>query len=229
MGKKLKIVAGDKFNRLTILQELPTKRLKGGTERSFVCKCDCGEVRNVRLRCLRSGNSKSCGCLNKERVREVHTKHGLSPRGTRMYEYRVWSGMRQRCNNPNDTGYKYYGGAGIQVCDEWDDFEVFLSDMGEAPTQKHTLDRNEGKGDYEKSNCSWETRTVQSRNTKKLRSTNSSGRRGVSWHKGARKWAAAITVSYKTVYLGLFENKDDAARAFDSYVTTNNLEHTKNF
>ncbi len=229
MGKKLKITPGDRFNRFTIVQELPIKKLKGGTERSFVCKCDCGEVRNVRLRCLRSGNSKSCGCYNKEMIIKAHTKHGMSPRGGRMYEYGIWSGMRQRCNNSNASGYKYYGGAGIRVCEAWDDFKVFLSDVGPAPTRKHTLDRADPNGDYEKSNCSWETRATQARNTRRLRSTNSSGRRGVSWHRGAGKWAASITVNYKSIYLGLFLNKDDAARAFDAYVVDNNLEHTKNF
>lgn len=229
MGRKLIINKGDKFNRLTIIKELPIKKVRGGTERSFLCTCDCGNKSKVRLRSLRNGHTKSCGCYNKERTIETHTKHGASPRGGLTYEYRVWVGVRQRCNNSNDTNYDYYGGRGITICDRWSKFEDFLIDVGMAPTPKHTLDREDSNGNYNKENCSWQTMLVQSRKTRLLRSTNTSGRRGVSWHKGAGKWAAKITVAYKCVHLGLFTDKDDAARAFDKYVTENNLEHTKNF
>lgn len=81
--------------------------------------------------------------------------------------YRTWDGIKQRCYNPNDTKYKYYGNRGIEVCKRWlgeDGFNNFLKDMGERPSPKHTIDRVDVNGDYEPSNCRWADTKTQSRN-----------------------------------------------------------------
>lgn len=71
--------------------------------------------------------------------------------------------MRDRCNNPRNRSYSYYGGRGISITPAWDDFAVFLADMGPRPPG-HTIDRKDSNGNYEPSNCSWATRKEQSRN-----------------------------------------------------------------
>jgi hypothetical protein len=87
---------------------------------------------------------RSCGCL--------FVKHGMA----RSREYKIWVGMIQRCTNPNRTEWNYYGGRGIKVCDRWLSFENFLCDMGLS--NGLTIERKDNDGNYEPSNCIWETR-----------------------------------------------------------------------
>jgi hypothetical protein len=86
--------------------------------------------------------------------------------GKKLPEYHSWNMMRARCNIPGTTGYEYYGGKGIIVCDQWNKFQNFIKDMGFRPTPLHTLDRKDVKGNYEPSNCVWATRKEQSRKRK---------------------------------------------------------------
>ena len=94
--------------------------------------------------------------------------HGAASRGRKTRTYNIWVTMRQRCLNPKDLTYKYYGGRSITVCPEWDSFEQFLADMGEAPMGK-TLDRRNNELSYSKRNCRWVTPREQAQNTRKTR------------------------------------------------------------
>lgn len=125
-------------------------------------RCDCGTEKTVTTGALRNGTSKSCGCL----CRENNTTHGLTESGA----YSSWCAMKQRCLNPNDSGYAGYGGIGILICDRWiDSFENFLEDMGERP-EGMSLDRYpDNAGNYEPSNCRWATPAQQSRNFRRTR------------------------------------------------------------
>lgn len=91
-------------------------------------------------------------------------KHGHARVGFRSPTYKVWAGIRARCNNPRDTNYNYYGGRGIQVCERWDEFTSFLEDMGERPSLKHSIERDNVDGDYCPENCRWATQKEQSLN-----------------------------------------------------------------
>ena len=163
---------------------------------------------------------KSCGkCKG-----ELRKTHGLW--GTRTY--RIWDNMKQRCSNENSDKYRYYGGKGIRVCDEWNKFEPFHEwAMANGYDDKLTIDRIDGDGDYEPDNCRWATITTQSRNTRKIQTNNKSGYRGVAIYKD--RFTAQLKVNYKKVYLGIFIEAIEAAKAYDEYVKENKLEHTLNF
>lgn len=79
-------------------------------------------------------------------------------------EHKSWTGMRDRCLNPNGKLYPYYGGRGISICQRWDYFEQFLADMGRKPSPQHSIDRINNDGNYEPSNCRWATKSEQARN-----------------------------------------------------------------
>lgn len=147
-------LTGYKFNRLLVVEfaGVKSKRVY------WKCRCDCGKDVIVRSWSLKSGNTKSCGCL----VSEGNNKtHGMSLKA----EYGVWLSMRNRCYNPSVKGYINYGGRGITVCPEWrDSFDQFYKDMGKKPTPKHSIDRINNDGNYEPGNCRWATHRDQCNN-----------------------------------------------------------------
>ena len=136
--------------------------------------------------------------------------------------------MRQRCTNPNSRGYKHYGGRGIKVCTRWSDFHNFYSDLGKRPTASHSIDRIDPDGDYEPSNCRWATQQIQSVN-QRTRSTNTSGYRGVYWAANMNKWKAGLKHDYKSICIGFFDSREEAAwmrdqwalQLFGDYAPTN--------
>lgn len=107
---------------------------------------------------------RRAGIPVRSRARLIHG-HTIAHRPTATY--RSWASMMARCRNPNDSRYRYYGARGIKVCERWLVFENFLTDMGERP-EGLTIDRIDGDGNYEPSNCRWATRKVQARHHRKL-------------------------------------------------------------
>lgn len=141
------------FGRLTIL------RFEG---KRAVCQCQCGGQTTTALNNLKTGHTKSCGCLQRERTSETSKTHGLS----KTMMYREWTRMKRRCYNPHHDKYKYYGGRGIKVCHRWlNSFKNFAHDVGERPSPKYSLDRIDSNKDYSPLNCRWATKTEQMRNT----------------------------------------------------------------
>lgn len=146
-------ITGKLINRLTIVSCAGMKPVR------WLCRCDCGNELIVKTGYLNSGNTKSCGCLNRDAARSRvlrHGKHGTS-------EYNIWQQMRYRCGNSNHPHYRNYGGRGIRVCDRWQSFDSFYADMGPRPLGL-SLDRIDNDGNYELTNCRWATRSQQNKN-----------------------------------------------------------------
>lgn len=136
----------------------------------------------------------------------------------RTTEYISWLNAKQRCTNPNASGYKNYAARGIDMCDEWlNSFERFLSDMGKKPSKEHTLERIDNNKGYSPSNCKWATRKEQAANRRQP-VTNTSGYTGVTWDKERNMWRAKAKVNGKTVYLGNYTGKLDASKAYQSFM-----------
>lgn len=162
MGSALNLL-GERFGRLVVVERGPLNRHRKATWR---CQCDCGRETVSVAGNLRSGRSTSCGCRTKERTSEVSSTHGMS--ATR--EYRIWSGMIDRCRRRRRKDFAHYGGRGIRVCERWQNsFEAFFADMGPRPSPAHSIDRIENEGDYEPDNCRWATKREQLNNTRRSR------------------------------------------------------------
>lgn len=145
--------------------------------------------------------------------------------------YRIWQNVKTRCSNPNCEKYKYYGDKGITICDDWkNNFASFEEwSLKNGYKENLTIDRIDNNKNYEPSNCRWVDWNIQRRNTRKIMSTNTSGYRGVIWHKQNKKWRARIYYNNKKHSLGCFDTKEEAGKAYDVHIIVNNLEHTKNF
>lgn len=136
--------------------------------------------------------------------------------------------MKARCKGSTSHNKKYYTDKGITVCDEWvNDFPAFKAwALQNGYNDTLSIDRKDNNSGYSESNCRWSTQSTQVENTRILKSTNTSGYRGVS--KNGSKWRARIQVDGKEKSLGTFDNILDAAKAYDSYILENNLNNTIN-
>lgn len=154
--KKLDLI-GQRFGRLTVLEPLPAQ----GKKTRWRCRCDCGQEVAVNSTHLVSGHTCSCGCLQSERTRAANTTHG----GRHSRLYNIWAHMRQRCNNPGNKDFAYYGGRGIKICKEWERFDTFQDwALKNGYTAELTIDRIDSNGNYCPENCRWVTQADQNRN-----------------------------------------------------------------
>lgn len=150
-----------RFGRLVVVKQAGENKWN---QYLWLCQCDCGNKKIVSGYSLKNGDTQSCKCLQKEGVIRRNTKHNYARRKNKSKTYIIWTSMIQRCVNQNSRDYNCYGGRGIKVCQRWMNFENFLEDVGEPPTENHSLDRiNNNKG-YCKENCRWATQKEQARN-----------------------------------------------------------------
>lgn len=193
MGRKLIDMTGQVFGRLTVMEYIG-RQFNSSTWR---CQCECGKTSVVQASALKSGSVLSCGCYRKDRMSTLtlsHGERGGENRGNSV-EYKAWDGMISRCHNQTDKNWKWYGARGITVCEQWrNDFSAFLRDMGRRPAARMSIDRKDGNGHYEPSNCRWATPIEQARNRSNNRIVEYGGS---SMPLSAAAEAAGI--SYKTV------------------------------
>ena len=161
--KKAPDLVGRKFGRLLVLRRNGSSKAKKAL---WLCVCDCGGTASVITHDLLSGHTQSCGCLNREAIKEKSLKHGKS--GEKIFF--VWFEIKQRCLNHQNKHYKNYGGRGIKLFDEWKNFQPFYDFVSKLPNfgeNGYSLDRINNNGNYEPGNVRWATQREQSNNTRK--------------------------------------------------------------
>lgn len=167
---------GERFTRLVVIERLGTTRSQ---KRLWRCRCDCGNDVSAATGSLRSGNTKSCGCLKLDQL----TRHGQHETRT----YRIWQAMLNRCRQ--DQFKKYYDK--ITICERWNEFANFLADMGPAPDGL-SIDRKDNTRGYEPENCRWATQTEQVRNTRRRTEYEHNGQR-----RSLIEWAEELGISHE--------------------------------
>lgn len=153
MGRRATDLTGHRFGYLVVTGRAGSQ----GKSSTWWCQCDCGsQLKEVQSTNLIQGNCLSCGCLSR--------RHGMS--GSRVYK--IWTLMKDRRHNPNNDHYADYGGRGITVCSAWrDSFEAFYADMGDPPSEGHSIDRKKNELGYQPGNCRWATFVEQNNNNRR--------------------------------------------------------------
>lgn len=161
-------LTGKKFNRLTVIERAGSNKNK---QALWLCKCDCGNEVKVISADLKSGHTKSCGCLHIQRIIQYNKQTKSTHNMTNTRLYKIWYTMKQRCYYTKHKSYNNYGAKGIRICQEWiNDFQSFYDWAikngydENAKYGKCTLDRIDVNGNYEPDNCRWVDMKVQTRN-----------------------------------------------------------------
>ena len=159
-------LTGQRYGRLVILHEVEKK----GKKRRWLCKCDCGKETIVFQNDLRLNKTISCGCYHKEVISNLMYKHGGKKQRERLYT--IWNNMKDRCRNANNRDYQWYGGNGICICKEWEDYDAFREWAKDHGYQENlTIDRIDSEKEYSPDNCRWVTATENSKRVKHPKSS----------------------------------------------------------
>lgn len=192
-ARRLNLV-GKRFGRLTAVTLSP-ERFGPRKRTAWVCRCDCGATTIVKTSDLTTGNTRSCGCLARDLLSARKQTHGFTRGDRKPRLYRIWQNMRQRCYDPNFTNAHRWGGRGIKVCDEWNDFEAFRTwALANGYRPNLSIDRIDNDGGYAPSNCRWATPVEQARNTSQTRFITYDG-----VTKPAAEWAEEVGLTPKTL------------------------------
>ena len=204
MGKFIDLT-GQKFTRLTVVELIKEK--KDGVY-LWLCNCICGGTCRPTSYHLRSGHTKSCGCLKIEKAKNRLLTHGMSSHSA----YHSWWDMMNRCYNSKHKHFKNWGGRGIKVCEYWHKLENFIEDMGERPAGL-TLERKDNNGNYELKNCIWATMKEQGNNRSDNRLITYKGKT-----KTLKQWSEITGIQPKTLQCRL--KKWSTEKAFTEPINT---------
>lgn len=207
-----KEMVGKQFGQLLVLERAGVDKFGKAT---WLCQCSCGKTKIVCGNSLRSGLTKSCGCLQIKRAKEANTKHEMS--NTKIYD--AWNHAKERCYNPNCSNYKNYGGRGITMCNEWkNNPESFIEWSFENGFDNNlngfecSLDRIDVNGNYEPNNCRWVGKLIQANNTRTNHYIEYNGER-----KTVAEWARILGINYQTL-LRRINNGWEIEKAFTTNV-----------
>ena len=176
---------GQKYDRLTVLSKINTNH----NGHIYECLCDCGNIKSIEGKSIRSGLTKSCGCIRSQYTSNKNKTHDKTKTGA----YKSWKAMKTRCTNSNTPYYKNYGERGISIYERWLNFENFYEDMGDRPEGK-TLERIDNSKGYCKENCKWATIKEQNRNTRQVKLLTYQGETLCM-----REWAEKLSIPYPTL------------------------------
>lgn len=182
-------LTGQRFGRLVVVERVENSA--DGRAR-WLCRCDCGQSKTVLGEHLKKGRTKSCGCAKSESSSKRFKKHG----GRNSKLYRIWSNMKDRCNNPDCKVYSDYGGRGIKVCKEWiDDFSAFQKwALANGYKEGLTIDHKDNDKGYSPDNCRWTDRKIQGNNKRNCRYITYKGQR-----KTVAEWSDITGIPHDTL------------------------------
>lgn len=222
--RKIKDIIGLKFGKLTAIKRMENK----GHNQFYLCKCDCGKEKVISKSSLILGRTKSCGCLKScllakrnrkyklaEKMHKKNTTHNLS----KTTIYKKYLGIKERCFNKNCEAYKYYGGRGITVCDEWkNNFQNFYDwAMSNGYKDNLTIERIDFNGNYCPENCKWIPRSEQTKNRRNVHKITYKGKT-----QSLSDWARELNINFNTLYQRVITLKWDITKSFEKPILKRN-------
>jgi hypothetical protein len=206
---------GEQYGDWKIVGEPFLKQLKKQKQSYVLCRCKCGTEKFQPVISLKKGRTTQCRSCATHNQMTKHGKHSTP-------EYKIWSGIRQRCLNPKHRLYSYYGERGIKIDPKWEaSFEQFLRDMGPRPSAQYTIDRIDNNGHYNKENCAWRTRKQQARNRRDNLLLTHNGKTQTMV-----EWAEELGINSNTLHARINQYGWSAERALSEPVHTENRRKT---
>lgn len=185
MGRLVDLT-GKVFGRLTVIERRGSDDAHNAM---WFVRCECGVTKTLPGVVMRSGNTRSCGCLFCDSVRANSITHGATVNRHEAVEYKAWKAMLYRCKYPRR--HPYHAGRGIQVCRRWKGpkgYTAFRSDVGPRPSPKYSLDRYpDNNGNYRPGNVRWATKQQQALNSRRCHMITAVGQ-----SKSLGEWAKAL-------------------------------------